>query len=131
MSDILNLTKITSLALADSVNPCAIAVLTMVLIAILSHNPKKRKQVLYGGLAFVSAVFLMYLFYGFIIIQAINSFTTQIMRISPYLYDGFAVLLMIIGALNIKDFFSYRAGSFATEMPIWMRPKVKKIISKI
>jgi len=38
---------------------------------------------------------------------------------------------MIIGALNIKDYFMYTPGGLATEMPIFMRPKVKKIIQKI
>ena len=38
---------------------------------------------------------------------------------------------MIIGALNIKDFFMYKPGGIVTEMPIFMRPKVKKIIKKI
>ena len=38
---------------------------------------------------------------------------------------------MILGALNIKDFFDYKAGSLATEMPLFMRPKVKRIINKI
>ena len=52
MADAFTLTKITSLALADSVNPCAIAVLTMILVAILIENPDKRKKVLYGGLSF-------------------------------------------------------------------------------
>ena len=38
---------------------------------------------------------------------------------------------MILGGLNIKDYFNYKKGSFATEMPLFMRPKVKKIIKKI
>ena len=46
--------KITPLALSDSVNPCAFAVLVLVLISILTHNPEKRKKILLGGLAFVS-----------------------------------------------------------------------------
>jgi len=38
---------------------------------------------------------------------------------------------MLIGALNIKDFFMYKKGGVATEMPLFMRPKVKKTIDKI
>ena len=38
---------------------------------------------------------------------------------------------MILGALNIKDYFAYKKGSFATEMPLWMRPQVKKVINKM
>ena len=131
MAEILNLGKITLLALADSINPCEIAVLTMVLMAILIQNPDKRKKVLYGGLAFVSSVYIGYLFYGVIIIQFFKAFAELLRENSVFIYKGLGILAMLIGALNIKDFFVYRKGGFATEMPIWMRPKVKRIIEKI
>ncbi|KPJ56358.1 hypothetical protein AMJ49_05140, partial [Parcubacteria bacterium DG_74_2] len=41
---------------------------------------------------------------------------------------GAAILL---GVLNIRDFFKYKPGGFLTEMPMFLRPKVKKIISGI
>jgi len=123
--------KITLLALADSVNPCAIAVLTMVLVAILIQNPEKRKKILYGGLAFVLSIYIGYLFYGLIIIQFFKAFAEILRENSTYIYRGLAILAMIIGGLNIKNFFMYKRGGIATEMPIFMRPKVKKIIQKI
>lgn len=129
--EILNLGKITALALADSVNPCAIAVLTMILMAILMQNPEKKKRVLYAGLAFVFSVFIGYLFYGLIIIQFFKTFAEVLRNNSTWFYNGLGILSMIIGALNIKDFFFYRRGGIATEMPIWMRPRVKRIIEKI
>ncbi len=131
MEEVLNLGKITLLALADSVNPCAIAVLTMVLMSILIQNPEKKKKVLLGGLAFVSAVYIGYLFYGLIIIQFFKTFAEVLRENSTYIYNGLGILAMILGALNMKDFFIYKKGGIATEMPIWMRPKVKKIIDKI
>jgi len=131
MIDGLNLGRITMLALADSVNPCAIAVLTMVLITILIQNPEKKKKVLLAGLAFSLSVFIGYLFYGVVIVGFFNSFAELLRENSMFLYNGLAILAMIIGALNIKDYFFYKKGSFATEMPIWMRPKVKKIIDKM
>ena len=123
--------KITLLALADSVNPCAIAVLTMVLVAILIQDPEKRKKILYGGLAFVLSIYIGYLFYGLIIIQFFKAFAEILRENSTYIYRGLAILAMIIGGLNIKNFFMYKRGGIATEMPIFMRPKVKKIIQKI
>ena len=51
--------KILGLALADAVNPCALAVISFILIAILTKNPGKRKKVLFAGLAFVLAVFIL------------------------------------------------------------------------
>lgn len=130
-TELLNLGKITLLALADSVNPCAIAILVMVLMAILMKNAEKRKKVLLGGLAFTLSVFIGYLVYGLIIIQFFKGFAELMRENSLIIYQGLAVLSMIIGALNVKEFFFYKKGGFATEMPIWMRPKVKKIIDKI
>ncbi len=126
-----NFVRITSLALADSVNPCAIAVLTMVLVAILIQNPEKKRKVLYAGLAFVSSVFIGYLFYGTIIIQFFTIFARFLRENAMYIYNGLAILAMILGALNIKDYFKYQPGGLATEMPLFMRPRVKLIIQKI
>ncbi|MCA9487777.1 MAG: hypothetical protein KC516_02335 [Nanoarchaeota archaeon] len=125
------ITKITTLALADSVNPCAIAVLAMILIAIMTQNPDRRKKVLWGGLGFVGAVYIGYLVYGIVIVQFFKLFAEFLRGGSIYVYKGLAILAMIFGALNIKDYFVYKKGSFMTEMPIFMRPKVKRITEKI
>lgn len=131
MQEILSFWQITSLALADSVNPCAIAVLTMVLVTILIQNPDKRNKVLGGGLAFVAAIYIGYLIYGIVIIQVFKAFAQVLRENSFYIYGGLGILAMILGALNIKDFFIYKKGSVATEMPLFMRPKVKRVINKI
>jgi cytochrome c biogenesis protein CcdA len=123
--------KITLLALADSVNPCAMAVLAMILITILIQNPDKRKKVLYAGFAFISAVFIGYVFYGLILVQFFKTFAEFLGKSATYVYTGLAILAMILGALNVKDFFFYKKGSFATEMPIFLRPKVKRAIDKV
>ena len=123
--------KITLLALADSVNPCAIAVLTMVLVSILVANPEKKKKVLESGLAFSAAVFIGYLIYGTLIIQFFRLFAEFLRNNSVYIYDGLAILAILIGALNIRDSINYKAGRTGTEMPLFMRPKVKKITKKM
>ncbi|MGD9276704.1 MAG: sulfite exporter TauE/SafE family protein [Candidatus Pacearchaeota archaeon] len=131
MENIINLTKITTLALADSVNPCAIAVLTMILVAIMIQNPDKKRKVLFAGIAFAASVFVGYLFYGIIIVEFFNKFAEFLRQNSKFIYDGLAIFAMIIGALNVKDYFYYKKGGLATEMPIFLRPKVKKIIQKV
>src|SRR3989338_233198 len=126
-----NFLRITTLALADSVNPCEIAILAMVLISILINNPGKKRKVLYGGLAFVSAVFIGYLVYGLIIIQFFNVFAQFLRENSGIIYNVLATIAMIMGALHVKDYFMYKKGSFATEMPIFMRPMAKRWAEKI
>jgi len=131
MVDLSNITRITGLALADAVNPCELAILTMVLVAILVQNPEKKKRVLYAGLAFSAAVFVGYMIYGFILIQLFKTFAATIRSYSFYFYNGFAILAMILGALNVKDYFMYKPGGIATEMPLSMRPRLKLIIHKM
>lgn len=126
----LNIAKIMSLAAVDAVNPCAIAVLTLMLIAIITYNPKKRRNVLLAGMAFTFSIYVLYLFYGLVIIkffQLVQALTS--VRLMLYVILG--VVAMILGIMNIKDFFSYSPGGAFTEMPMFMRPKVKGIINGI
>ncbi|MFA5953303.1 MAG: hypothetical protein WC812_01795 [Candidatus Pacearchaeota archaeon] len=127
----LSFLRITTLALADSINPCAIAVLAMVLMSILIQNPDKKRKVLFAGLFFAIAIYIGYLFYGLIIVQFFKIFSEFLSKNSFYVYKGLAILAILFGLLNIKDFFYYKKGSFGTEMPLFLRPKVKIIIEKI
>ena len=64
-------------------------------------------------------------------IQFFKIFAVFLRNNSIYIYKSLAIAAMLFGALQIKDYFYYKKGSFATEMPLFMRPKVKKIIGKI
>ena len=126
----LSFAKIIGLAAVDAVNPCAFAVLSLMLIAIITYNPENRRNILLAGFAFVLSVFVMYMFYGLVIIrffQLIQALTS--IRLILYQMLGFAAI--ILGILNIKDFFRYKPGGLGTEMPMRLRPRVKKIISGI
>ena len=121
---------VISLAAVDAINPCALAVLVMMLLAILAYNPRKKEKVLLAGIYFSLAVFIMYFAYGiliikfFKIIQAIGT-----MRL--IIYKIVALLAIILAALEIKDYIHYTPGTVGTEMPMSLRPKVKKIINGI
>ena len=122
--------KIASLASVDAINPCALAVLTLMLISILSYNPGKKKKVLMAGLSFVGAILLGYFVYGLMIIKfwQVAQFLTPI---KLWLYKILGVIAIVLGILEIKDFIAYHPGGILTEMPLSMRPKAKKIISQI
>jgi len=137
------LAKIISLAVVDAVNPCALAVLVLMLTAIIAYNPHNRKNIILAGLAFVASVFVMYLIYGLIIIkflQLIQAMTA----VRLWLYKILGAAAIILGILNVKDFIqgvgckACESGPCKTpkerpmtEMPLNWRPKVKKIISGI
>jgi len=122
--------KIGTLAITDSINPCALSVLLMMLIAIATYHPKDKKQILWSGLAFVAAVFITYFIYGLLIVKAFN-LVQGISGIKDYLYKGLGAVAIILGLLEIKDFFFYKPGGVGTEMPLMFRPKVQQIIAKI
>jgi len=126
----ITLTKIFTLATADAINPCAIAVLTLVLISILTYNPTKKEKVLLAGLNFSVAIFAMYLVYGLIIIRFFQ-LIQALAYIREVLYYALGIIAIILGLLNIKDYFRYKPGSLATEMPMFLRPKMKKMVSNV
>ncbi len=126
----LTIAKIISLAAVDAVNPCALAVLSLMLIAIITYNPKNRKNIILAGTAFSLSVFVMYFFYGIIIVKFFQ-FVQAVTSIRIMLYNILGGVAIILGILNIKDFFYYKPGGLGTEMPMFLRPKVKKIINGI
>jgi cytochrome c biogenesis protein CcdA len=127
MSEI-TLLRIITLSFADAINPCAFAVMTMVLVSILIANPENKRKVLYGGLYFTTAVFIGYFIYGLIMIRLFKSFIEFTSVLYPYLVNVLAVFAIILGLFNIKDYLYYKPGGFATEMPLKFRPKVKLLI---
>jgi len=115
--------KIISLAAVDAINPCALSVLALMIIAILTYNPTKRKNILLAGFAFILSVFLMYLLYGLIIVksfQVIQALAT--VRLWLYKILGFGAI--ILGCFKIKDFLQHKTTCKIS-------PRVDKIISKI
>lgn len=126
----LSTAKILSLAAVDAVNPCALAVLTLMLIAILTYNPKDKRNVLLAGLAFTLSVYVLYMFYGLVIIRFFQ-LVQMLTSVRLWLYKILGLAAIILGILNMKDFFSYKPGGLMTEMPLSMRPKLKKLIGGV
>jgi len=119
----LDLVKVLSLALVDAINPCALAVLGLMLITILSYNPQKKRNVLLAGLAFIISVFIMYLLYGLVIIRSFE-IIQSLTSIRVWLYKLLGAGAIILGIIKLKDFF--KAQSVCNVVP-----KVNKIIARI
>ena len=111
-------------ALIDSINPCAIGVLIL-LIATLVSLSKDRIKMLKVGAIYISAVFLTYLAAGFgllIFIQKLN--------ISELLSWIVGVLVIILGLIEIKDFWWYGQG-ISLQIPARRAQQIKKMMKKI
>jgi hypothetical protein len=126
-----NLFEVISLAIVDAINPCALAVMVIVLMSLLLQNPQNKKRVLYGGLAFTLAVFILYFLYGLIMIQFFSFAIPETGVYSFYIFKAFGVFAIILGILNLKDFIIYKPGGVATEMPLKIRPLMKAFVKRI
>lgn len=110
-------------ALADSINPCAFAVILLLLSSILTRTENKRKAI-YAWLLFALAVFISYFAMWLWLFNALASATnTAILKWIVW------ILWIIVWLANLKDFFWYKKG-FVMEVPISRRPTMKKVIDK-
>ena len=96
--------EIIGLAAVDAINPCALAVMVIVLITLLTQNPEKRKTILAGGFYFTLAVYLLYFLYGLVMVQFFSHAIPATGAYSYYVFRGFGVLALVLGLLNLKDF---------------------------
>ncbi|MFA7209771.1 MAG: cytochrome c biogenesis protein [Parcubacteria group bacterium] len=110
-------------ALVDAINPCAFAVLILLVATVISS--KGRKEGLLSGLLFSLSVFISYFLMGLGIYKAIGAFNLP--QIFSIVIGGIAIL---IGLANLKDFFWYGKG-FVMEVPFGWRPKMQSIIKKV
>ena len=127
-SEEIHLEKLIALAAADAVSPCELAVLTMLLTAIMVRNPDKKRKILWAGLAFALAVFSTYFIFGSLIILGFKSLGSLASFSSSYLFKGLAVFAIILGLINLKDFF--QPDKPLAEVPKSWRPKMRSLIAK-
>jgi len=97
-------------AAIDSINPCAIGVLILMVSVILggsgtSANPTKRLLKL--GMAYIFAVFFTYLVAG---LGLVYFFSEIPILVAEYLSLFVGALVMFAGILEIKDYFWYGKG---------------------
>ncbi len=122
-TSILTLPLLIGAALADAINPCALAVLLILMTTAIASGKKRRA--LLSGLAFTTAIFLSYLAMGLGLYHALNYFS-----LSQSLYHLVAYLALLLGLLNLKDFFWYGKG-FRMEVPLSWRPKLKSLLYSV
>ncbi len=122
----LNLTPVAVVcgAALDAINPCEFAILILLMASILIADDT-RKKALRTGLSFVAAVFVAYFLMGLGLLEFIRAYT---LSFSGVFYKIVAALAIIIGLLNIKDYFWYGGGGFIMEVPKSWRTRMKELI---
>ncbi|MFP3949634.1 MAG: hypothetical protein ACLFUZ_00875 [Candidatus Micrarchaeia archaeon] len=117
----LTLWGLVAAAIVDSVNPCTIAVLVMLMgIVLLSDG---RKRMLISGIVFVIVIFLAYILMGLGILHVVDD-----PGLTNLFYGAATIGLLILAAMEFNGYLHYKPGFFAVEMPMWLRPHAKKAI---
>jgi len=119
----LTIPAVISAAAVDAINPCAFAVLIILVTTILVSN--NRRKALYAGLAFSLSIFISYFLMGLGLYSAI-----QAAGITSSFYLIVAILAIIIGLFNLKDYLWYGKW-FVMEVPLKWRPKMKLLIKGV
>ena len=93
-------------AAVDSVNPCAIGVLILLISLIVAAKSSKAKLLKYG-LTYIGAIFVTYLLAGL----GLMLFLTRIpIYVSEYIALTVGTIIVFAGLVEIKDYFWYGKG---------------------
>ena len=119
----LTIPAVVGAAAVDAINPCAFAVLIILLTTILVTHSKKKA--LFAGLAFSLSIFISYFLMGLGLFSAI-----QAAGVTRAFFWVVSVLAILIGLFNLKDYLWYGKW-FIMEVPLSWRPKMKSLIKSV
>ncbi|HPG35884.1 MAG TPA: hypothetical protein PLG63_06085, partial [bacterium] len=111
------------IGLLDGINPCAMWVLMFLLTLLV--NAKSRKKLIMVGTVFVVSSAVVY----FLFMTAwLNIFT--FMGVSQYITIALGILALLMGLINIKEFFFFKKG-VSLMIPEKAKPKLFEKMRKI
>lgn len=125
---LISLPLVTVAGLVDSLNPCAITIIILLLTYLIIFA-KKPERVFKTGLIYIGSVFVTYLLLGLFFYQTINQIS-QIGQIKFFINKTLGLLLLIAAVINIKDFFWPEVGPHL-EVPQFARGYLEKMTKKI
>src|SRR3989344_9016817 len=113
-------------AAIDSINPCAIGVLIL-MVSILLGKKKSVSSLLYYGFLYICSVMLTYFLAGL----GLAYFFTKIpLVITEYIAITVGTIIVFAGLLEIKDFYWY-GKFFSLEIPYYFSKKIDKYASNV
>lgn len=119
--DLPTLSLILVSAAIDSINPCAIGVLILMVSVVLGGKGSAKKLLFLGGL-YIFSIFITYLLAGLGLIYFLSSVP---LFVAEYLSLFVGGLVILAGLLEIKDFFWYGKG-FSLQIPPYFANKIHK-----
>lgn len=112
-------------AAVDSINPCAIGVLILMMSVVLTSGGTIRRMLLLG-IVYTAAVFAVYLLAG---LGLVYFFARIPLVVTEYLSISVALFVVFAGILEIKDFFWYGRG-WSLAIPASMAKKIHGFASR-
>lgn len=106
-------------AAIDSINPCAIGVLILMISVIMGGGKSTKRLLLLGG-AYIFAIFFTYLVAG---LGLVYFFTSIPIAVAEYLSLFVGLLVIAAGMFEIKDYFWYGRG-FSLQIPGYFAKKI-------
>lgn len=106
-------------AAIDSINPCAIGVLILMISVMLANKNSVGRMLLLGSL-YIFAIFLTYLMAGLGILYFLASIP---LFVTEYLSITVGTLVVLFGLVEIKDYFWYGRG-FSLGIPVRFAKKI-------
>lgn len=119
MFDLPTVTLVITSAAIDSINPCAIGVLILMVSVILGQGGSTKKLIKHG-LAYIAAIYLTYLIAG---LGLVYFFTSIPIILAEYLSLAVGGLVVLAGVIEIKDYFWYGKG-FSLQIPKYFANKI-------
>jgi len=116
---------VVATALIDSINPCAIGVLILLVSVMIAF--KTKREMLFYGFFYILAVFITYVLAGFGILFFLSSIP---LYISEYISIIVGTLIIIAGMIEIKDFFWYGQG-ISLAIPPERAKQIQEMTKKI
>lgn len=106
-------------AAIDSINPCAIGVLILMISVILSQKHSVRQMLLLGG-TYIFAIYVTYLLAGLGLLYSLAQIP---LYLTEYISITVGVFIIFAGLLEIKDFFWYGRW-FSLGIPVGISKKI-------
>ncbi len=113
-------------AIIDSINPCAIGVMIL-LVSLMIANARLRPKMLMYGALYIFSIFLTYLLAG---LGLIAFFQVIPLWVSEYIAIVVGSVIVIAGLIEVKDFFWYGQG-ISLSIPAERAKQIKKMLENI
>lgn len=113
-------------AAIDSINPCAIGVLLLMISVVVSGQQSTKRLLTLGGL-YIFAIFITYLLAGLGLLYFLTVIPLSVTEMISIVVGAFVVLA---GVIEIKDYFWYGKG-FSLAIPVYFTKKIHDMTQNI